>query len=85
MPTNLFHLQAARINPCAVFEPDFIQLYSNETSRSVFLSKARKSKEREALKERTGLSDEQIEGWFKMFERGGQVSVKIHYAASEEI
>ncbi|RKO87554.1 hypothetical protein BDK51DRAFT_35298, partial [Blyttiomyces helicus] len=54
-------------DPTAGLEPELISLYT--TSPNVFSTSARKTLPRENIKARLGLSDEQIEGWAKMFAR----------------
>ncbi|KAJ3033719.1 hypothetical protein HDV00_005869 [Rhizophlyctis rosea] len=54
-------------DPFASFEAELVALY--ESNRGIFDASKRKTGERAKLRERTGMSDEQLEGWFKMFER----------------
>jgi hypothetical protein len=56
-------------DPISAFEDLLMGVYAED--RAVFerTSQARQSRKREALKQRTNLSDEQIEGWKIMFER----------------
>ena len=46
-------------------EPELIKYYYK--NKNVFMKSDRKTKERSEIKERFGVSDEQLEGWFKMF------------------
>lgn len=55
------------VNSIDKYEPDFVQLY--EKDKRIFSKSFRKTKERAALLLNTGLSNEQIEGWFTMMER----------------
>ncbi|KAI9103339.1 hypothetical protein DFS34DRAFT_608350 [Phlyctochytrium arcticum] len=54
-------------DPAAEYTSDLISLY--QSNPSVFQRSQRRHPERAKLRQRTGLSDEQIEGWFSMFER----------------
>ncbi|KAJ3397722.1 hypothetical protein HDU92_004138 [Lobulomyces angularis] len=52
------------LDPTLVFEPELLDF-----KESFFEKNQRNSKERKLFKEKSGLTDEQIEGWFKMFQR----------------
>ncbi|KAJ3164381.1 hypothetical protein HDU88_005479 [Geranomyces variabilis] len=55
------------IDPFAAAEADLVAAYT--TSPAVFAKSARKQAAREALKKKTRMTDEQIEGWGTMLER----------------
>lgn len=50
------------------FEQELLSVYM--TNPTVFERKNKKTQERSELKKKTGLSDEQLEGWYSMLKRG---------------
>lgn len=59
--------EASSSGPDAATEAHFLSLYVQ--SPATFARSSRRSKGRNELKSKTGLSDEQIEGWARMLER----------------
>ncbi|KAJ3026965.1 hypothetical protein HK097_006269, partial [Rhizophlyctis rosea] len=73
-------------DPFAQFEPELVGLY--ESNKGIFDKGARKTPEREKFKKRTGMSDEQLEGWGKMFDRNprrGKVMEKYEWRGNKAV
>ncbi|KAJ3408534.1 hypothetical protein HDV05_004948 [Chytridiales sp. JEL 0842] len=63
-------------DPSAAFEAELVRIV--ESGQAALLeASARKSPARGALKRKTGLSDEQLEGWYKMFLRDPRRQKKL--------
>ena len=56
------------VDPLAPYEAELVALY--ESDRGIFEKSQRKSPKRQEFRRRTGLSDEQVEGWLQ--ERGSK-------------
>lgn len=57
------------VDPLAIYEEELIQRFAEDPSQFDRHKTARQRPERKALRDMTGASDEQIEGWAVMFKR----------------
>ncbi|KAJ2798327.1 hypothetical protein H4R20_004861 [Coemansia guatemalensis] len=62
-------MENAAADPIRPWEGDLVRQYESDPSVLERGKDARKSAARQALRAKTGLSDEQIEGWYIMFQR----------------
>ncbi|KAI8927272.1 hypothetical protein BC831DRAFT_452883 [Entophlyctis helioformis] len=72
-------------DPTLSFEAFLVSMYTSDPS--VFQQSQRKSAKRAQMRQMTGMSDEQIEGWFKMLERNprkGRVLEKYEWRGNHE-
>lgn len=69
-PSALLETESTH-DPTLVFEPDLVAI--SQSNPELLERPQRKSKERTNLREKTGLTDEQLEGWYKMFLRNVSV------------
>lgn len=68
MHTNIF-LSLIKIDPGIMHEEKLIKMYQSDTSVFDRTSAVRKSDKRAQLRKITKMTDEQIEGWYIMFQR----------------
>jgi hypothetical protein len=68
MHTNIF-LSLLKIDPGIMHEEKLIRIYQSDPSVFDRTSAIRKSDKRAQLRKITNMTDEQIEGWYIMFQR----------------
>lgn len=72
MHTNMF-LSLLKIDPGIMHEEKLIKMYQSDPSVFDRTSAVRKSDKRAQLRKITKMTDEQIEGWYIMFQRNASI------------
>ncbi|KAJ3195719.1 hypothetical protein HK101_011231 [Irineochytrium annulatum] len=75
-------IAAVEDDPAAEFE-DELESYVGSGSLAIFDKKSRKTPERVRLRLKTGLTDEQIEGWYTMFQRDKKLEEKLEWKGNQ--
>ncbi|CAJ0763221.1 5236_t:CDS:2, partial [Entrophospora sp. SA101] len=61
--------EKSKLDPAIICESEFIKAFQSDPSVFERTKESRKSRNREHLKKITQMTDEQIEGWYIMFQR----------------